>query len=645
MDLSVIIVNYNVKYFLEQCLLSVRKAAQDMAVEVWVVDNRSTDGSVEMVREKFPEVKLIANTENVGFGKANNQALALSSGKYVLFLNPDMVLPEDCFRQCIDYMEKHPDVGALGPRLVDGKGVFLPESKRGFPSPWVSFCKISGLSSLFKNSSVFNRYHLGYLPEHETNEIDILAGCFMLIPLHLLQQHGAFDEAFFMYGEDIDLSYRVQKAGYKVVYFADTTVIHYKGESTKKGSLNYVKMFYEAMSIFARKHFTGSKAGFYVMFIQVAIMLRAALAAVSRVLNWLRLPMLDAVTIMGGLWLIKNFWEHSVKAGIQYDTQLVTFAFVGYIIVWLFFLFLSGAYDKPIKYIRIVRGFAIGTLVILAIYGLLSEDLRFSRAIIVLGAIWGTIGSIAIRWLLARLGGGHIYFGDDKTPRLLIAGEPAQCQQVQELLHLAKVNRQVAGWINPSAQYASPHYVGGIHEVQELTHVFSANEIIFCEQPLSFKTIITEIETCGPELNYKILAHGTQSIIGSNSKNAAGDLYITDRHFNIQQSAARRNKRLTDLLISMLVLLAAPISWLYWKHAGKALGNALSVLLGTKTWIGYKNAQLPAIRPSVLPVYPLVPGYTLSETNQHKLEHEYAAYYDAWIDVQLIWKNRKMLDL
>lgn len=639
-----IIVNYNVKYFLEQCLLSVRKASEGLAVEVWVVDNKSTDGSVEMVREKFPEVHLIANTENAGFGKANNQAVALSQGKYVLFLNPDMVLPEDCFRKCLAYMEAHPDVGALGPRLVDGKGVFLPESKRGFPSPWVSFCKISGLSSLFKNSATFNRYHLGYLPEHETNEIDILAGCFMLIPLHILQEHGAFDEAFFMYGEDIDLSYRIQKAGYKVVYFAETSVIHYKGESTKKGSLNYVKMFYEAMSIFARKHFTGSKAGFYVMFIQVAILLRAGLATVSRLLNWLRLPLLDAAAIMGGLWLIKNFWEHSVKAGIQYDTQLVSIAFTGYIIVWLLFLFLSGAYDKPVKYARIVRGFSIGTLVILAIYGLLSEDLRFSRAIIVLGAIWGTIASMAIRWLLARLGGGTIYFGDDKPPRLLITGEPAQCQQVQELLHLAKVNRQVAGWVNPGTEETSNHYVGTVNELQALTHIFSANEVIFCEQPLSFKTIIHEMEQCGPALQYKILAAGTQSIIGSNSKNAAGDLYITDRHFNIQQSAARRNKRLTDVLVSLIILLTSPISWLYWKHSGKAISNALSVLSGQRTWIGYQNAQLPAIRKSVLPVYPMVPGYTPSDSNRQRLEYEYAAYYDAWMDIQLILKNRKWID-
>ena len=211
MKLSVIIVNYNVKYFLEQALLSVRKASQALAIETWVVDNNSVDDSVQMVQEKFPEVKLIANKENVGFSKANNQAIPVSAGEYVLLLNPDTVVEEDTFEKCVAFMDAHPQAGGLGVRMMDGSGKFLSESKRGFPSPWAAFCKTFGLSALFPKSKLFNEYHLGYLAENETHEVEVLAGAFMLLRRSVLDEIGLLDETFFMYGEDIDLSYRIIK--------------------------------------------------------------------------------------------------------------------------------------------------------------------------------------------------------------------------------------------------------------------------------------------------------------------------------------------------------------------------------------------------------------------------------------------------
>jgi len=259
MKLAVVIVNYNVRHFLEQALLSVRKAARAISCEVWVVDNNSVDDSVAMVRHKFPEVNLIDNTQNLGFSTANNQAIRASSGDYILLLNPDTLIEEDTLEKCIRFMDEHPDAGGLGVRMIDGSGKFLPESKRGFPSPWTAFCKTFGLSRLFPHSRTFNHYHLGYLDEYATHDVEVLAGAFMMLRRSVLQQIGLLDEAFFMYGEDIDLSYRIRQAGYRNYYFPDTTIIHYKGESTKKGSLNYVRVFYQAMIIFARTHFKGNQ--------------------------------------------------------------------------------------------------------------------------------------------------------------------------------------------------------------------------------------------------------------------------------------------------------------------------------------------------------------------------------------------------
>ena len=254
-QLSIVIVNYNVKHFLEQVLYSVEAASQQLDVETWVVDNNSVDGSMEMVQEKFPWVKAIINKDNLGFSKANNQAIRQSNSRYVLLLNPDTVLQEDTLHKCIEYMDAHANVGGLGVRMIDGKGCFLPESKRGLPTPKAAFYKMSGLASIFPKSKEFGRYHMKYLSEWETNEVDVLAGAFMMLRSETLDKIGLLDEQFFMYGEDIDLSYRITLAGYNNVYFPETTIIHYKGESTKKKSVNYVRVFYNAMVLFAKKHY------------------------------------------------------------------------------------------------------------------------------------------------------------------------------------------------------------------------------------------------------------------------------------------------------------------------------------------------------------------------------------------------------
>ena len=283
MELSIIIVNYNVKFFLEQCLYAVLKAVEQIDAEIWVVDNRSTDGSVEYLRPLFPGVSFLENQKNAGFSAANNQALQLCSGSYILFLNPDTLIPEDCLTNCIQFMKAHSMAGALGIRMLDGSGKFLPESKRAFPSPIRAFYKLIGFSALFPKSSRFNRYSLGHLNSFENHEVDVLAGAFMMIPKSVLELTGGFDERFFMYGEDIDLSYRIQKAGFTNYYFSGSSIIHFKGESTRKGSLNYVILFYNAMLLFVQKNYRGSKAGFFGFFIQAAIILRGLFSAFYKI--------------------------------------------------------------------------------------------------------------------------------------------------------------------------------------------------------------------------------------------------------------------------------------------------------------------------------------------------------------------------
>ncbi len=322
MILSVIIVNYKVKYFLEQCLFSVEKAlleldrrmgrdessfegvnggltagnashaltggadwqTHDLETEIFVVDNHSSDGSIEYLRPKFPRVRFLVNEENQGFARANNQALREARGKHVLFLNPDTILPEDYFKVCLSFMEANPGAGAAGVRMIDGSGRFLKESRRGFPSPWVAFCKLVGLTALFPHSRLLAEYYLGHLSPAGNHPAPILSGACMWVRRDVLDKAGSFDEQFFMYAEDIDLSYRIEQAGYTNYYIADTTILHFKGESTQK-DIRYVKLFYKAMSQFRRKHSSGGLSALFNIFMEVAIWLRAGVTAV---VNWFR---------------------------------------------------------------------------------------------------------------------------------------------------------------------------------------------------------------------------------------------------------------------------------------------------------------------------------------------------------------------
>lgn len=254
MKLSVVIVNYNVKYYLEQTLSSVFRAARNVDLDVWVVDNASTDGSQEYIRNRFPAVHYLYNEENVGFSRANNQAIRLSTGEYVLLLNPDTIVGEDVLETGVRFLDEHPQAGALGVAMLKDDGGFAWESRRGVPTPFTSFCKMSGLCTLFPKSRTFGRYYMRYLDESQINEIEIISGAFNMIRRSVLDRVGLLDETFFMYGEDIDLSYRILLGGYKN-YYLPCPILHYKGESTQKSSYRYVHTFYNAMLIFFNKHF------------------------------------------------------------------------------------------------------------------------------------------------------------------------------------------------------------------------------------------------------------------------------------------------------------------------------------------------------------------------------------------------------
>ena len=649
MKLSVIIVNYNVKYFLEQCLLSVYRSIHGLDGEVLVVDNNSVDGSADMVREKFPEVVLLENKTNTGFSCANNQAIRISKGAYVLLLNPDTLVEEDTFARVIAFMDAHPDAGGLGVKMIDGKGNFLPESKRGLPVPAVAFYKISGLSALFPRSRIFGRYHLGYLDPDLTHEVDILSGAFMLLRREALDKTGLLDETFFMYGEDIDLSYRITRAGYKNYYFPEARIIHYKGESTKKSSVNYVLVFYRAMKIFADKHFSKSNARMFSVLISVAIYLRAGAAIMARLLKRIYLPVMDALLMYGGLYLLTDYWEHAVKA-LNYPAVFMNLVVPAYILTWLTGIYLSGGYDKPVQLSKVIRGIFSGTLLILIVYALLPEAYRFSRALILIGTIWAFTGATLLRYLHSFLKIGGFELQNDARKRIIICGKPDEGKRVLSLLQLADARTSFIGFVTPGpgdryegedATYA----LGNLDQLREIIDVYGVNEIIFCGRDIPSHLIIDHMLAAGNRpVEFKIAPPESLYIIGSNSINNQGDLYFVD--INVMNNPVnRRNKRMFDILTACLLFFAYPILAYFVDEKGAFLKNIFSVAAGRKSWVGLspEGGTVKNIKPCILTPADALKGIVLNNSTLGRLNMLYARDYKIRNDWKILWKGLKFL--
>ncbi|HAO45573.1 MAG TPA: glycosyl transferase family 2 [Chitinophagaceae bacterium] len=646
MRLSVIIVNYNVKYFLEQCLYSVQKACAGLAVEVIVVDNHSTDESRSFLEPSFPGVRFIWNESNEGFAKANNRAISYATGEYILFLNPDTLVPEDCFHQCIRFLESKQNAAAVGVKMIDGTGRFLKESKRAFPSPLTSLYKLSGLSVLFPRSQTFARYHLGHLSENENHEVDVLAGAFMMIPRRLLDEVGSFDETFFMYGEDVDLSYRLQKAGCKNFYFSETSIIHFKGESTKRGSMNYVRMFYTAMSLFVKKHYSGTRASLFIFLIQVGILTRAFLAATASLLKKAGLPILDAATILTSFWVVKYFWNTYIRQDVNYSPNTLWIAFPVFTAAFLMVSYYSGLYDKGYKQSQLVRSTVIAGLLLLSGYGLLPETMRFSRGILLFGILLAFAVMNLLRQLFIELRLLETDDEDEEKRQTLVVANAADFDAINNLMLNAGMQERVLGRVSPGFPNEEPGSLGGIDQLPVLINKYRVREVIFCENGLSLKETISLVSKLPAVTRNKFHASGSRSIVGSDSKNVSGDYVAAAKKYRVAKPINRRNKRLFDISLSAFFIISFPVHLFLQKRPAGFYKNVFSVLAGNKSWVGYASAnkQLPPIHAGVLTSTAL--PFLLNELPEESLQKSdewYASEYTVMLDVQKIRSGYRYL--
>lgn len=610
MRLSVIIVSYNVYPFLDNCLRSVQQAMEGIEGEIIVVDNASVDRTPLLVQDHFPAVKLIANTKNVGFAKANNQGIAVSLGEYIVLLNPDTVVSENTFSTCLDFMDTHPEAGAAGVRMLDGSGRFLPESKRGLPTLRASFMKMTGLYKIFPRSPFMNSYYQGHIDENETAPIEVLCGAFMFIRRSTLEKAGLLDEDFFMYGEDIDLSYRITKNGDKIYYLPKTSIIHYKGESTRKSSLNYILIFYQAMLIFSRKHpeFSGQQ-----WLIRIAIYLHGFLRYIKHaVTSWFP-PLVDGIALAGSYYAMSKIWGMYYFHQPQYFHN--TFYYINiplYTLIAITAMYLNGAYDKPYTRKSSWLGFGTGLIAILVIYAILPVHLRTSRMVILLGSLMYLVLFILMRYKLppwTRVEKSYTHH-DDR--RAIIVAHQAEADRIKELINRSRDHIDIIGTVSPIENQApsSNQILGPIDQLEDIIRVHRIKEVIFSAQDVPFTSFTSSMTKLGPGLRYMLAASATMNIVGSMNKDTQGESYAIRINFRLSHQASLRAKRIFDFMSSSILIILSPVLYFFLSSPRNALWkNLFAVWTGKKTWISYHPADpmihsLPPIPPGILhPVY------------------------------------------
>lgn len=624
-DLSVVIVSYNVKYFLRQCLQSVARAMEGLNVEVWVVDNASIDGSVEMVREEFPWVKLIANSTNLGFAKANNQAIRLAAGRHILLLNPDTIVQEDTFRVVVDFLDSHPEAGAVGVKIIDGQGRFSPDSRKDLPSAWNIFCKLSGLYKLFPKSKVFGRYHLTFLPEDEIMPVPVLSGAFMAIPKAVLNKVGLLDERFFMYAEDIDLCYRILKAGYQNYYVPTTQIVHFKGESTKSRSLNYVLTFYKASLQFVQKHYRGWRRWPTALFYQLGILSAAGLSVLKRVFTAIYLPVLEvALLYLLGLGIF-HFWR-DYKGG-TFHPQYQVWGLLGYSLAFAIGHVVFLNYSPPYRIRRIVGAVLVGFLLIVVVSYLI-PSINVSRFMVLALAVGAAPVGLALRSADNWLRKGRPYLTGDISHRVIVVAEPGQFARIQRLLFEdIQYPAEFLGFVSPRPH---PQAIGTPAQLPYLLEHYQPDELIFCNTSLSSQEIISlMMRYFYKKLSFKIIPPYADYLIGPQS-------ILVSRHslrlyLRLHQPEVLFQKKIFDLVVSVVLLSAYPFTfWIYHEPWG-AFRSLLGVLLGRYHFVSYSeipSEEMPLLKEGVLTTDLLRKHYPQTFSVDLMYAHRYSVLLD-----------------
>ena len=577
MKLSIVIVNYNVKAFLQQALDSLIKATQEIATEIFVVDNHSVDGSVDLVRLQYPQVKLIANTENLGFAKANNQALAQASGEYIWLLNPDTLVQEDTAETLIRVMASHPEVGLLGCKILNNDGTLQLACRRSFPTPWVSFTKLVGLAGLFPRSRWFGRYNLTYLDPEQSYPVEAISGSCMFMRRSAMEQVGTLDESFFMFGEDLDWCYRFQQHGWQVSYTAETSIIHYKGESSKVAAWDSLSHFYKAMDIFAKKHFSSGKRFPLHWLLRGGIFIRYLLSMFSILGQNLSAYLLDLV----GLLLITL-----IAIYLKFDTFDVLNRYGVVLVVYL------GTWMLAISSLGLYRSYkySVSRSILAATFGFLINvtltffynAYAFSRVVMLMSYVGALIWIPAWRIIAASRRTDNYELGSQRT---LIIGDFKSASDIySRLITNPGLGYTPMGIVTTEASEVSDErVVGDLESLIALVQFHRIEDVIFSSDNFKLKRIFESLPQLGSlGVKIKLVPGNLSFIVGKSTVDNLQTVQFIDMDYKYFHAGARLAKRLEDLLIGLLLwLFARPLQGLM---LGRSASHAETITLFDRPW-------------------------------------------------------------
>jgi GT2 family glycosyltransferase len=591
-DLSIIIVSYNVKTFLQHCINSVKKASRGLDVELFVVDNKSIDGTGDMVKREFPDIHFIGNSKNLGFGKANNQALKLSRGKYVLFLNPDTLIEENTLHVLFDFMENNQHVGIAGPKILNSDGTLQLACRRSFPSPSVALPKLLGLSNLFPKSKIFGKYNLTYLDPDQSYAVDAVSGSFMFCRGELIRELNGFDEDFFMYGEDLDLCRRVQLKHMLVYYVADTTIIHHKGESSKSAPFDSLMAFYKAMDIFFRKHFSSLYSFITTLFFRLGIVAHLSLNFISKLFHAVRLPLLDILLIGGSM--ILAVWirfPHDFKQGlIEFSSILAAYA-----CIYLLFLGLGGSYRKAKQYdfVRAAANLFIGFL----FNGFLTFFiLRFAQSRLILLISFGLMILFLPLWRIAgsRRHSRHFQEHSEAARRTLVVGAGKEGVKIATTLGKhPELGYLFVGFADKELTH--PKTIGSTADLSQLIKTRQIDHVIFSSDVFSLGDIISMMaELAHFPISIKIIPEKQNMIFGKTAIENIDDIPVIEMEYTILRPIWRISKRIIDLIAAVAgIIILAPFAFVSkWVSGSHAIAFSEDVKNGV-IWQRRKNGRWP----------------------------------------------------
>ncbi len=558
LELSVVIVNYNVKEFLEQTLVSVTKALDTIPSNIIVVDNASVDGSQQLIRERFPDVTLVANPENAGFAKASNQGIRMSQARFVALLNPDTIVEESTFSRMLEFFHDNPRAGMAGCKILNPDGTLQLACRRSFPTPWVAFTKLSGLSFLFAKSKMFGRYNLTYLDPDETHAVDAISGSFMMVRSSTLEQVGLLDESFFLYGEDLDWCYRMGKNGWDVMYFPGTQIIHFKGESSKKARFDNLRTFYHSMDLFARKHFKKNYYRVPYRLLWAGIWLRAGLSLLWNLVTHSAAAVADfvllSVSLVMGVFL---------RFGSMSELPAFKVVIPAYSLIWLLTLFVSGSYDRR-KYSfwtaasAITFGFFIN-----ASLTFFFKQYAFSRAVVLYSFVLALLlvsGWRVLVKLLPRFGNGRFKGTLGRTllarSTLIVGDLESGGRLIKKLNSKVDSGYDIAGLVSLNGENAGElingvYVLGGLDRLNTIIRESHAQEVIFSTHGLTYDQILRIIASSNSQrVNFKLIPTNMEVIIGKASIDRIDDMPLLEIDYKLHRRGYRFVKRLFDVAVA-----------------------------------------------------------------------------------------------